>query len=774
MGEEQQSGPTQHGTLLGEIESSDGPVGPTLKTIYDSDGHKMFMEKLDESIQHHDKEIEKMCNFHYQGFIESVNELLNVKGDTYKLKLYVKELDEKFKFSGCELAKQISSLIQCRYMQRNIASAVETIALCLPVLEMYAKLQEQLDGKRYYPALKSLEQLEHTYLPRISSFRFAEIMSTRIPIYRDNIKKAAMSDLRDFLASIREHSKKLGAIAMKQAQKRHNLSILHGVGESNPVGKEEGSCLSAHELVDFSPVYRGLHIYTVLGLRDEFIDYYRVQRRKQARLVLEANSSNSTTGRSLESYRLYFHEIVGFFVVEDTIMHTTQGLVTRSVIDEMWEMAVAIIAVVLQNQSGYCKETDLLIKVKELIGWFCNTLSAYGLTVSQLNDVLNGMGQQYHNILMELWGEIFNGIFAEDNYNPIVCQSKQEFQDIFGDFPRYNEQLKEESFPKRIDFSECVIKVYAQIREFIKSSLKFYENLNFSQMDIGDNVRRSTNFLITKTLAGCLNNVIRRKKLTLAQTVQTSINTLHLETACSSLEEFVAEKTGTSNDDENVARVYGLGAFKDVRAEAEQRVYEKLNQKMDAFLDLATYNWSTSGSKNHPSEYLVDLLTYLRVTFLTFTNLPGNVAQTACMSSCKHLANSLRLFLVDESVNEMNMNGLQAFNQDLRKCEEFANSNPVEGFNDGTLQMTFTELRQLVDLLMSGDWSTYMADHGKPYSKYSRVNPLVAAKLLEKLYAESDKKRGLSRLRKGDRERKRLWETTIKKLRSLDSDKNMT
>ena len=45
------------------------------------------MEKLDESIQHHDKEIEKMCNFHYQGFIESVNELLNVKGDTHKLKV---------------------------------------------------------------------------------------------------------------------------------------------------------------------------------------------------------------------------------------------------------------------------------------------------------------------------------------------------------------------------------------------------------------------------------------------------------------------------------------------------------------------------------------------------------------------------------------------------------------------------------------------------------------------------------------------------------------
>ena len=57
------------------------------RTVYDSDGHVAFMEKLDESILSHDKEIEKMCNFHYQGFIESVNELLNVKGDTYKLKV---------------------------------------------------------------------------------------------------------------------------------------------------------------------------------------------------------------------------------------------------------------------------------------------------------------------------------------------------------------------------------------------------------------------------------------------------------------------------------------------------------------------------------------------------------------------------------------------------------------------------------------------------------------------------------------------------------------
>lgn len=45
--------------------------------------------------------------------------------------------------------------------------------------------------------------------------------------------------------------------------------------------------LSAQEMIDFSPVYRCLHISTVLGSRTTFETYYRSQRTKQARLVLQ-------------------------------------------------------------------------------------------------------------------------------------------------------------------------------------------------------------------------------------------------------------------------------------------------------------------------------------------------------------------------------------------------------------------------------------------------------------------------------------------------------
>lgn len=43
------------------------------------------MEKLDERIKAHDKDIERMCNHHYQGFIDSIRELLQVRSQAQQL-----------------------------------------------------------------------------------------------------------------------------------------------------------------------------------------------------------------------------------------------------------------------------------------------------------------------------------------------------------------------------------------------------------------------------------------------------------------------------------------------------------------------------------------------------------------------------------------------------------------------------------------------------------------------------------------------------------------
>lgn len=55
--------------------------------MYDGHEHGLFMDKLDARIRNHDREIEKMCNHHFQGFVDSITELLKVRGEAQKLKV---------------------------------------------------------------------------------------------------------------------------------------------------------------------------------------------------------------------------------------------------------------------------------------------------------------------------------------------------------------------------------------------------------------------------------------------------------------------------------------------------------------------------------------------------------------------------------------------------------------------------------------------------------------------------------------------------------------
>ncbi|XP_029465773.1 exocyst complex component 6 isoform X7 [Rhinatrema bivittatum] len=757
------------------------------------------MEKLDARIRNHDREIEKMCNFHHQGFVDAITELLKVRVDAGKLKVQVTDTNRRLQEAGKEVIAQTEESIRCRIQQRNIATVVDKLQLCLPALEMYSKLKEQMDVKRYYSALKTMDQLENIYLPKVGQYRFCQIMVENLPKLREEIKEISMSDLKDFLESIRKHSDRIGETAMKQAQQQKTFNIaLHkqtgmnykksGYVANDSVPEEDHrrleqttdeedepeEVLTAQDLVDFSPVYRCLHIYSVLGDKETFESYYRKQRRKQARLVLQPQSSMHET---VDGYRRYFSQIVGFFVVEDHILHVTQGLVTRAFTDELWNMALAKIIAVLRTHSSYCTDPDLVLELKNLIVVFADTLQGYGFLVNRLFDLLFEIRDQYNETLLKKWGGLFREIFEADNYSPIPIANEDEYRIVISKFPFQDPELDKQTFPKKLPMSQSVPQIYMQVKEFIYASLKFSESLHRSSTEIDDMLRKSTNLLLTRTLSGCLQNLIKKPHIGLTELVQIIINTTHLEQACKYLEDFITNITNISPETVHTTRLYGLSTFKDARHAAEGEIYTKLNQKIDEFIQLADYDWTMSEPDGRASGYLMDLINFLRSTFQVFTHLPSNtndhaamsgkVAQTACMSACKHLSTSLTQILLDSELKQISMGAIQQFNLDVIQCELFASSDPVPGFQGDTLQLAFIDLRQLLDLFMVWDWSTYLADYGQPTSKYLRVNPSTALTLLEKMKDTSKKNNIFAQFRKNDRDKQKLIETVVKQLRSL-------
>ncbi|CAL1600211.1 unnamed protein product [Knipowitschia caucasica] len=775
---------TEHERILQEIESTETAcVGPTLRSIYDDqpNAHKRFMEKLDARIRNHDREIEKMCNFHHQGFVDAITELLKVRADAEKLLGQVRDTNRRLQEAGREVTVQTEDVIRCRIQQRNMATTVEKMQLCIPVLEMYSKLKEQLEVKRYYAALKTMEQLEKVYIPRVSQYRFCQIMAENLPRLREEIKEISMSDLKDFLESIRKHSDKVGETAMRQAQQHRTFnsavakqsstghytqpsySLTHN-GQMDEEMEEDEEILTAQELVDFSPVYRCLHIYTVLGDRETFENYYRKQRKKQARLVLQPHANMHET---VEGYRRYFNQIVGFFVVEDHVLNATRGLVTKAFTDELWNMALAKIIAVLRTHSSYCDDPDLVLELKNLIVIFADTLQGYGFPVTRMFDLLFEVRDQYNETLLKKWALVFREIFELDNYSPIPVETEEEYKSVISRFPFHDPEVEKQDFPKKLPMSQSVPQIYSQVKEFIYASLKFSESLHRSSTEIDDMLRKSTNLLLTRILSSCLQNLIKKPHIGLTELVQIIINSTHLEQACRYLEEFITNITNVSPETVHTTRLYGLSTFKDARHAAEGEIYTKLNQKIDEFIQLADYDWGMAESEGRASGYLMDLINFLRSTFQVFTHLPGKVAQTACMSACKHLSTSLMQMLLDSELKQVSMGAVQQFNLDVIQCELFASSEPVPGFQGDTLQLAFIDLRQLLDLFMVWDWSTYLADYGQPNSKYLRVNPATALALLEKMKDTSKKNNMFSQFRKNDRDKQKLIETVVKQLRSL-------
>ncbi len=90
-------------------------------------------------------------------------------------------MDKELQMEVASVMQRGEDLANAQRVEGNIIATIEQLEICLPLFKMYQKLREQLVQRRYYPALKSLEQLEHTYLPLVSRYRFTNHFRECIP-----------------------------------------------------------------------------------------------------------------------------------------------------------------------------------------------------------------------------------------------------------------------------------------------------------------------------------------------------------------------------------------------------------------------------------------------------------------------------------------------------------------------------------------------------------------------------------------------------------------
>uniref|UniRef100_A0A914CIF4 Exocyst complex component 6 n=1 Tax=Acrobeloides nanus TaxID=290746 RepID=A0A914CIF4_9BILA len=357
--------------FLYELETTDsGSIGLVLRAIYDTGDVHKFARALERRIAHYDKSILKVSTYHYQGFMDSMKQLSGLGDKCLDIKGVTETIDSNVQEMSAELLKKSTEIVRYRKLQRNANTAIDQITMCLPILENYAKLQSLMKQKKYYQALKVLEELEHTYLSHIQKYRFTQSLAKSMAPIRDQIREKSYSELTDFLESLQKISRKIGEEVLKKTAEHHqifkpdkNKDLKQKKSSSTPRDTEfeiskDGSLmkksprnsensleihqrkeesLSAQDKIDFAPIHRCCQIFNVLGDKERFEVYYRNQRREQSMVV---NRPPVKLQESIDTYVRYLQEIVGFFVVEDNIMQMQPGLVTAAHKDQLWEMAL--------------------------------------------------------------------------------------------------------------------------------------------------------------------------------------------------------------------------------------------------------------------------------------------------------------------------------------------------------------------------------------------------------------------------------------------------
>lgn len=280
----------------------------------------------------------------------SVNQLQKVREGTVILTSEILDLNQDIQKSTEKLAEQKQALVNTRGVQQNIKDVSNALKESLDILRAVNNAHDLIRKKKYYAALKSLDDLQNEHLVPIiqnkyaTQYKLADLIQKSIPDSQKTISKAVMNDLNTWLYRIRETSQFLGEVAFfhtKQRQDRQrarvegntylgnfklNSSIELVFDENN-----DFDVLDNEEVqVDFTPLYEALHIHEALGQLDRFRADYAATRRQQKELLLPS-SVDLLVDDDDASLRALLEGITGFAIIEKATMQRAPQL--RSSLD---------------------------------------------------------------------------------------------------------------------------------------------------------------------------------------------------------------------------------------------------------------------------------------------------------------------------------------------------------------------------------------------------------------------------------------------------------
>lgn len=120
--------------LLENLASSRVSITSGLRKAIENSWSFQIQDRVDTSIADKEKDINKLCNNEYQGFIESVQDVIEMGSDVDSLQKVVTDMCREIQITAGPVLEHKQSLNQYYAMRKHIDQSIEQINSCQRVV----------------------------------------------------------------------------------------------------------------------------------------------------------------------------------------------------------------------------------------------------------------------------------------------------------------------------------------------------------------------------------------------------------------------------------------------------------------------------------------------------------------------------------------------------------------------------------------------------------------------------------------------------------------
>lgn len=364
----------------------------------------VFREALLEAERRKSADIDRICARNYEGFIESVEEILQMRGSAGRLTALVLRVHGDAASNGAGLIEVLRDQEKIHSERRETKRALDAAVRCREAARLVLQAKQQIQGDDHYGALKTIERIQQEQ-PGIDSENFSLALSGWLAELVDGLVGAAQREADAWLAQLRSKCLLLGQTIMRNCvhvrgdykdmlERRSSLGVLatmrlgkalrialwadaHLLDACVPADLHLPASAEGLQLIDsltnqFSSLHKALYINSAVGDMKTFKIRSLDSKQRMLKGFLDAAAKALEEEGALVALPELLAKVAGFFIAEcvgrQVVDYEEEGG-SWLALQQLWERACADVARLCAHPGAFaslaqlhaCREHALLL-----------------------------------------------------------------------------------------------------------------------------------------------------------------------------------------------------------------------------------------------------------------------------------------------------------------------------------------------------------------------------------------------------------------------------